>query len=100
VFCGIRMVGYQRIGDTKKVDLSLTNLKRVRKVVAKSKRILEAVDDFSSLPNTYKVQHNAAYSMCGTIEQFTRQSSVKRIEDQCLRVNSVLPFEETLKQFS
>lgn len=100
VFCCVKNEGYQRVDDIKKIELAQSNYQRIGRVTKKSINILTAVTDFDALPNDSKIRHNATLSMCGAIQQFSKITSIKRIEKELANNNRVLPIAETLRQFA
>lgn len=99
VFCTVRNVGLQRINDEKKIDVAVDGFRRIGSVARRTRKMLEAVQDFNALPNEAKSKHNAAMSMCGAIALFSKPSALKKVESVIKVSNGTLPTDETLQLF-
>lgn len=100
VFDNVRGVGYRRLNDTEIVKLSNRDTDLIRRRSRKAADKLTKVQDFTSLPQQQRVEHNARLSIFAAIASMTKSSSVKKIEAAATAAGRELPFAETIAAFS
>lgn len=99
LFGVITSIGLKRLCDLEKVGTYEKTMTMIRRTARRGKKKVFSVLNFDALPNEIKVRHNAAASMFGVLEYFSKQSSVKKIEGAVSNIQEALPIGRTLELF-
>jgi hypothetical protein len=96
VHCGVRfeverMEGLRRMTDSEVARSGPRSMRLVGKMARREGRRVGAVNDFDSLKNEDKIQHNAALSVLGAVAHFTRPVQIKILEAAVAEAHSRLP---------
>lgn len=98
VFETIIKEGVVRVDDARKVKIAGTGMDKIRRVAKRSRKVLEAVEDFNALPLSDKVKHNALLSVYGVITEYSKPKQLNNIENSIANSgNRPLAIGETLK---
>jgi hypothetical protein len=99
VFRAIPNIGLKRLNDSEIIDTHQPAIAHIRSTMRKSAKELVSVQNFDSLPNEKKIQHNTALSVFGVLQEFTRPKTIASIESKVSEAQARLPVGRMLELF-
>jgi hypothetical protein len=98
VFACIPTIGYKRLGDPDKVDLSKSSLSKIRNQARRGIQTLAATD-YEKLSQGKKIEHNASASVLGVIAAVSKTKAVSMIAEKAAQNSRLLALNETFDLF-
>ena len=93
--------GLQRLDDAGKVKAGSGMMSKIRRTTRRAAQTLAAVEDFNSLPNELKIEHNTALSVFGILTQATSKKLQTKISERVEGVDGgVLAMKKSLELFA
>jgi hypothetical protein len=74
--------GLKRLDDIGKVRAGSGMMDKIRRTSRRAAQTLASVENFDSLPNDMKIQHNMSMSIFGVIQQATSRKTQDRIAEK------------------
>lgn len=100
VFDSVRGIGFKRLDDTEIVQTSARHLRKVRRAARNGAAVLNAVSDFSKLSRENQMRHSASLSVLAVVHAFSKETTVKKIEERAAPGSRELPIAQTIAAFS
>ena len=93
--------GLQRLDDAGKVKAGSGMMSKIRRTTRRAAQTLAAVEDFNSLPNELKIEHNTAMSVFGILTQATSKKLQTKISERVEGVEGgVLAMKKSFELFA
>lgn len=93
--------GLQRLDDAGKVKAGSGMMSKIRRTTRRAAQTLAAVEDFNSLPNELKIEHNTALSVFGILTQATSKKLQTKISERVEGVEGgVLAMKKSFELFA
>jgi hypothetical protein len=98
-FANIRGVGYRRHTDTTLIGEATSNRRRLRRLARRSGRRLAKVQNFETLTDQEKLQHQSHLALFGAVSVMASKKGITAIERVATTSNEKLPLGKTLEAF-
>jgi hypothetical protein len=79
VFGTVRGKGLVRLDDAGIVSEGASGLSKIRREAKRRAKVLTCVQDFESMPQEKRTQHNAALAVLGAISEAAKPATLKRV---------------------
>lgn len=98
IFGTVRDSGLLRLNDTEIVETGEGTLRHIRRAARRGAQKVLCVQNFNSLPNEKKIQHNTFVSMFGVMAEITKPNKIKAIEKRVESAQAVLPVAKMMEE--
>lgn len=100
LFDPVRGEGLRRLNDVEKVGAGTDGTyAKVRRVCARGRQIVAAVDDYAALPPEAQQRYNAGLSVLGILQHQLKSAQITRVERAVEKALAPLSLQKTLAQF-
>lgn len=98
VFGTVRTSGLTRLSDAQIVETGEGALSHIRRAARRGAQTVLCVQNFNSLPNEKKVQHNTYVSMLGMMAEVAKPAKIRAIEKSVEATQAALPLAKMLEE--